>query len=944
MKWLAKIKILLALWIFLMPIWGFGQALRFTEPLSRFCENLPVEITGICRDSYGQVWFSSRLGIYRFDGNHANLELGLEERDYLGIISFSSKELILLQEQKLTLFNIETKMKSTLDLKFPGFLNATSLIMEKGYGDTVYVLNENHCAVVQCKQGQLKHCGILKSNYFYCLEYDKTETFLSEIVAGKQLKRVKKISEILEHTQGHIISTTRYVDIQNETDQFEYMPIGRSIHYNLSTIKNIAEIQNSDLLGSFLWFDTSDILVNPIQQKLKLVFSDAFGYKWILTNSQLYINYPAKLHFRHLFDRKPTRDFIDLGNGEKICGVDNQLVWLGSKNDVKKSFPFRVYGMFKYNADSIFLTSDDQYCGWFNAQSGALTKIDKHNTKNDFFYHGAVKLAPGKLLVFGTDFVVLDVASGLYSPLKASSKFKMGVLRTAIQVNKNIFVFGGNSGLYTFNYQKNNFQKLASDFVTHVTLFNKNKIVFGTLGNGVKMVDTNGRSTVFLNSWPFKNGANNIYNVLVYNHEIWAGTSNGLVRYNLKNGEHVLYSPQNGTGNVEYNSPGAHVVQDTMLWFSGLNGISIVSPVDKNVNSNVQKIFFSEFRYFNKAWENANIEMKNNGEFVVRIPAGISDFEFAIGLQDFVNKENYELEYNIENLNKDWYSSKTYQNIRISNLGHGTHIIYLRLIDLSTGKEVARRKCFVIIKAFWYQTILAKVVFILLVLSLLVFLFFWNGNRIKSKAASENALLKAEMKALSAQIDPHFLANLMSSAQLRILQGTQSEAVDILSEYAQLMRKKFESGEHEFTTVLQEAELIGQYLDVASVVFGASLSAEVRVELDEQRQECVMPADLIQPLVENAIKHAWKKKDIDNKELLVVFARKKGKLEISVQDNGSGFDPSSNEMRKSSIRNIEKRLLLLSKMYHTTNQLIFEQNPEYNIVKVIIDCEALHAK
>lgn len=916
---------------------AYGQNLNYTEPLSRYGKNIPTEITGLSRDRQGFVWFSTRVGIYAFNGNKANFEPSLGNQEYLGVMQSNTDEMLFFQKGKVVSFHPVFKTIRTAAMQDFANIEDKSILFEKGFGDTIYAIQGGNCGVFIHSKNSFRWIKTYHSSGLFAIEYDQNIAYLVEVRHANATHRFKLLFT-LENSHSHVFSSNSIALNNFEELNFNALPVNRTLLFSSKTLKDLRPTVQNSLLGTFLWYDSIDVLVNPLDQKLRAVLLDNWGYKWILTNSQLYISYPRRVNFSLLFPHKSTRDFVPLADGNKLAGINDQVVLMGPNNEVIQSFKFRLYGLCVYTLDSIFLTSDDQFCGWYNVKKRELTKIQPPNSKIQFF-HGAIQMGNGRLFVFGSEFQQYNVATGIFSKVKMGNSMELGMLRTGFKYSDSEVVLGGNQGLYLYNIHSQTMTQISKEFITHATIFQGNKIIAGTLSHGVKIYLKTGKEDQAISKWPFRDASSNVYNVLSFKNDIWAGTGNGLARFNVVDGKYKIYYERSGTGNVEYNSPGAREINDSTLWFAGLNGISEIHPKDLNFVGRAQKAFISSIRYFNKEWLVVKAVQRNNGNIVYKMPAGSNDFEFEAGIEDFVHKAYYEIRYQFGSDSSDWISAEPYQAVRISNLGVGTYKLTIKLIDLRTGNLAGNRVVTIYIEPFWYQTFGFKIILTMLILAFLVALFIWNGNRIKEKARRENELLKAEMKALAAQIDPHFLANLMSSAQLRLLQGTQSEALEILAEYGTLMRNKYESGQHEYTTVQAEADLLKNYLAVAGVVLGAGFQPQIHIALGKNLQDCVMPAGIVQPVVENAINHGWKKGNTEHKKLLISFIKTNHQLEITIQDNGGGVDTDTLKKRKSSLNNIEKRLALMSKMYHSQNYLqILSENRE-TTVKIIIDCE-----
>lgn len=145
-------------------------------------------------------------------------------------------------------------------------------------------------------------------------------------------------------------------------------------------------------------------------------------------------------------------------------------------------------------------------------------------------------------------------------------------------------------------------------------------------------------------------------------------------------------------------------------------------------------------------------------------------------------------------------------------------------------------------------------------------------------------LARAELAALQAQISPHFIYNTLNTIA-SFVRGKPDEARRLLTDFADFTRRSFRRRD-EFSTFAQELEFVHQYLSFEKARFGDRLSVIYRI--DPEILPTVMPVLVLQPLVENAIRHGLGQKPGPGK--VIVTAEDKGnECWISVQDDGVGM-------------------------------------------------------
>jgi len=162
---------------------------------------------------------------------------------------------------------------------------------------------------------------------------------------------------------------------------------------------------------------------------------------------------------------------------------------------------------------------------------------------------------------------------------------------------------------------------------------------------------------------------------------------------------------------------------------------------------------------------------------------------------------------------------------------------------------------------------------------------------------------EAELRALRAQINPHFLFNSLNSisALTTVDPGRARDMCVLLSDF---LRKTLSAGDQDTITLADEMALIRTYLGVEQIRFGKRLSFQIDVEQNCER--CLLPPLLLQPLIENAVKHGISGLTEDG--LISVRARANERfLRLTVENN---FDPGYRALRRSGIglTNVRSRL------------------------------------
>ena len=161
----------------------------------------------------------------------------------------------------------------------------------------------------------------------------------------------------------------------------------------------------------------------------------------------------------------------------------------------------------------------------------------------------------------------------------------------------------------------------------------------------------------------------------------------------------------------------------------------------------------------------------------------------------------------------------------------------------------------------------------------------WNSARIEHRLQEqEKLLLAAKIESLKSQINPHFLFNTLTSIS-SLIRSQPETARTLITKLSGLLRRLLRSHEH-FVTLREELESIDEYLDIEVVRFGPKL--RVRKDISPDTLAVIVPSMILQPLVENSIKHGLSRK-MGVGSILIRSWREHGRVVIEVNDDGMGF-------------------------------------------------------
>lgn len=206
-------------------------------------------------------------------------------------------------------------------------------------------------------------------------------------------------------------------------------------------------------------------------------------------------------------------------------------------------------------------------------------------------------------------------------------------------------------------------------------------------------------------------------------------------------------------------------------------------------------------------------------------------------------------------------------------------------------------------------------------------LTFIELEETKKRLEVEKQFRESELKALRSQMNPHFVFNALNSIQEYIMMNEKRLAGKYLGKFADLMRTYLDHSQRKAVTVHEEVEALVLYLELEKLRFEDSLSFTVHTDPELDADEVKLPALLLQPFVENAIKHGLLHKR-GERRLEVLFQRENDFLMCIIEDNGVGRKASAdiNKNRSASHNSyatgaIQERISLINYSLHLPLQV-----------------------
>ena len=177
------------------------------------------------------------------------------------------------------------------------------------------------------------------------------------------------------------------------------------------------------------------------------------------------------------------------------------------------------------------------------------------------------------------------------------------------------------------------------------------------------------------------------------------------------------------------------------------------------------------------------------------------------------------------------------------------------------------------------------------------------AERGRSSALLQARLAEAELRYLRVQMQPHFLFNALNAVTALIAKDPPA-AEKTIGHLSELLRRALEEGERQVVTVAREIEFLERYIAIQHVRFGERL--QTRVDVQPGLGDAAIPSMILQPLVENAVRHSIARRE--GGAIAVTVQRREDDVVIRVIDDGNGIDAERAGGAGIGIANIRSRL------------------------------------
>jgi two-component sensor histidine kinase len=271
------------------------------------------------------------------------------------------------------------------------------------------------------------------------------------------------------------------------------------------------------------------------------------------------------------------------------------------------------------------------------------------------------------------------------------------------------------------------------------------------------------------------------------------------------------------------------------------------------------------------------------------------------------------------NGNETWIDLKEEQ-INVANPGYGVYTVKIRARTMSSDYSRPEILTLTILRPFWATWWFITIVVCMILAVLWLLLRYRIASELKTREAEHDnkvKFMKAEYKSLNALMNPHFIFNTLNNVQSLVNRDDKRAANEYLRIFADLIRQNMHNVSNELIPLEKEMNLVSNYLLLEKLRFKENLHYSINVDESVDLSEIWVPPLLIQPLVENSIKHGILPMESAEGKVEVNVFEEGSVLYIEVRDNGAGLTRTESNAGVDShisfgLENIKKRVEQLS--------------------------------
>ena len=884
----------------LISIFGFAQN-PYYHSIDKSIGLPSNSVYDIYQDKKGFMWFATNKGICRYDGSkfisytsdsQSSVAGSNIAEDQFGRIWYCNFDgyLYYIENGKLKMLN----QPETIGYFKYGIIDNLLYLIQKSKV-LIYDLKTLKPIVSHKIEDKIVYFTFSDDKKFYVLA-----DYFYEFSGTKNVKKYNIPDDFKKNYTAPIIQKTTdgLILISKNQSNYYLFQNGNFIKKNFSV--DIKFIQNISYVNQENWISsTNGIYKNAVSgvkhyfsdYNISSIFRDDKGYYWISTlNKGLILVEDLDSQFVQMSSRpilfnQSGKDFLISSEKGSLYQLDennfsvkqiyqgdnnhsvNQLLADKNGNIYFTYSTFNILNLKNKNQSKIYLAVkeirkvDDKYYSFSSSGMSGIFPIDKASKSIwDKAYNSAKKGNAG-----------FDDVEFL-----GNSNGKSTVYNSQ---NKTIY-YATNVGLFAKTLDDLKELKLNNNRLFISKLANYQNQTFALATNG-KLFEISNNNQISELSVPENLKQENISKIKIIADKLYLFTEQSLFQYHLSN--HQFQKIISGNNDLDISD--IAIINDKNI-FATSKGLLIKNQINSAKN-NAPKLIINQILVNDKnIGFNELKDLKNNQNNVA----------ISLSALSFVPTQKTEIWYRI-NDNHWQVLEKENRDLVLNSLSYGNYNIDFKAKTENQFSET-KRISFTISKPFWLE--LWFILPIIFIISGLIYLIFklrikkirQQNQLILDKIQLEKNLNQSKLKAIKSQMNPHFFYNALNTIQAYVLSNEKKLAVNYLSKFSLLTRTILEMSEKEMVNISEEIKTIKLYLEIEKARFDDDFEYEINLDENIDKDNEKIPSMLLQPYIENAIKHGLLHKK-GEKKLLISFTKLNEMIEIKIDDNGIGRKKSN---------------------------------------------------
>lgn len=880
----------------------------------------------MCQDKEGFIWFATENGLSRYDGSHFKnytVKDGLPDNEVLRVFADSKGRVWIGSFAKQICYYFQGKIYNKAN---------TTLLAKIDFGGALLNIWEDGKGGIMLGDRQI----------IYQISVDNT---VSEVINNhKRNALIKRYAVDLDAEDNFIINDgDSAFKFKNGKLHFQYK-ISAVVSDRFFSVKRPSG-------GAAIFLESPDTRITQTFSHINTVYVSTVNGSWSIDtlHNKLDIHFlPGKRVSRTINDNEGNIWFSTMGEGvyklssietrtiafAKAGATDNSEIFslTGSGNQVvgglgfskavlvDKNLPPKIldYAAFTgYSSNN--LSTNRLFCSKTLSTGDVVLGFDAYLVKvgND-----GKPLVSNKLVAIKSvdEIDGEHILVGMYSHAYKVRSDNLAIVDTIwsgrctkVLFNKGKYYIGTINGLYEVAEDKT--YKYLGDI--HPSL--KRRIAdMKVAADGALWIATNDAGLLaykegkILPTLKDSNGlSSNICKSLYLEHDfLWVGTNKGLNRIDVKSEGYpmVKYSSSDGLPSDIIN---ALYVQDSTVWVGTPAGLTYFNE-KKISHTSLCKLRMLSVSVSGKQLSPDTIHSfsyKNN------------NIRFEYVAISFKSAGDIVYHYKLSGLDTGWQQTRE-TVLDYPSLPAGDYHFQLYAVNKFGVKSSAEDFVFTVAAPFWGRWWF----YVLVLLATITFtgLLVNSKNksiqqRLEEKNSFQKQFAALEQQALQAQMNPHFIFNCLNSIQQYILTNDKEKANEYLTGFATLIRQTLDNSGKKSVTISEEVRYLSSYLEMEMLRFGDSFSWQIKVDESVVSEFTWIPALLLQPYVENALRHGIRYKEQDGK-VEINFSIQKEMLVCVVEDNGIGRKKAGEMKGKQHIEYQSKGMTLTEKRIKLLNK------------------------